>query len=203
LGEKSINIFLMFKDIMITKQFTAIFLLSIIAFVGITSVVPLLAIASASTDRNFVAHLSAAPGVDTRATGEAIFHLTADGTALSYKLIVADINGVFMAHIHYKDGSIILWLYPNPNEVGSSGQTACINVLSGGSPSACPGYIEGRFSGILAKGTLTAENLRPSDCAGCDGFTFPQLISAIESGNAFVNVHTALVPTGAIQGTIE
>jgi hypothetical protein len=151
----------------------------------------------------FTAHLSAAPGVKTHATGEAIFHLSPDGTQLSYKLIVANINNVFMAHIHYKDGSIIVWLWPNPNEVRAHGQTACLAVLSGGNPSKCPGYIQGRFDGVLVQGTLTAANLKPSDCAGCDGLTFSQLVSAMESGSAFVNVHTVQNPGGEIQGTIR
>jgi hypothetical protein len=161
--------------------------------------------ASASMGRGgetFVAHLSAAPGVTT-STGEAIFHLSSDGTMLSYRLIVANINDVFMAHIHFIDGSIIVWLYPNPNVVGSSGQLGCIGILSGGSPSLCPGLIQGRFSGVLAQGTITAANLASSDCVGCNGFTFSELIQAIQSGNAFVNVHTLSNPAGEIQGFIN
>jgi hypothetical protein len=162
--------------------------------------------ASASMGRGgetFVAHLSAAPGVMTTSTGEAIFHLSPDGTMLSYKLIVANINDVFMAHIHFIDGTIIVWLYPNPNVVDSSGQLGCIGILSGGSPSLCPGLIQGRFSGVLAQGTITAANLASSDCAGCNGFTFSELIQAIQSGNAFVNVHTLSNPAGEIQGFIN
>jgi hypothetical protein len=119
-------------------------------------------------------------------------------------LIVNEIHNVFMAHIHFSDGSIITWLSPNPNVVGLEGQTDCINVLaSGANPSACPSYIKGEFEGVLASGTITAKNLEASDCAGCNGFTFAQLIAAIESGNAFVNVHTLKNPGGEIQGTIK
>jgi hypothetical protein len=188
-----------------TMPIRALLVLSLALIIfGSISLIPALPAANASSGRvNFVAHLSAAPGVTTRATGEAIFHLSADGSTLSYKLIVSNINNVFMAHIHYEDGSIILWLYPNPNLVSASGQSACIAVLSGGNPSACPGYVQGRSSGILAQGTLTAANLSPADCAGCNGFTFQDLISAMMSGNAFVNVHTTQNPGGEIQGTIQ
>src|SRR5688572_27776581 len=36
----------------------------------------------------------------SHAVGNAIFQLNEDGTALSYKLIVANIENVFQAHIH-------------------------------------------------------------------------------------------------------
>ena len=62
--------------------------------------------------------------------------------------------------------------------------------------------LKGEFEGVLAQGTITAANLKASDCAGCNGMTFAQLISAMKAGNAFVNVHTTQNPGGEIQGTI-
>ena len=55
--------------------------------------------------QTFVAHLSASqevqtPAIASNARGQAIFQLSADGNALSYELIVANINAVQAAHIH-------------------------------------------------------------------------------------------------------
>lgn len=59
--------------------------------------------ANADEDRTFVAHLSGDEEVPPRATlaqGQAIFHLSTDGTRLEYKLRVANIENIVAAHIH-------------------------------------------------------------------------------------------------------
>lgn len=119
--------------------------------------------------KNFVAPLKGeqeAPPVDTNATGLAKFQLSADGTVLSYKLIVANIDNVVASHIHIapagQNGSVVLFLY------GS--------VAPGGGPS----------NGILAQGTKTAANLVGS----LAGQPLSDLISLMSAGNAYVNVHT-------------
>jgi CHRD domain len=122
---------------------------------------------------------------------------------LYYVLIVNEIRNVFMAHIHFQDGSIIVWLSPNPNQAKMEAQTDCLNIASGPNPSPCSGFISGEFDGVLTSGTITAANLQASDCVGCNGMSFAQLISAIESGNTFVNVHTIQNPGAEIQGTIS
>src|SRR5919109_198301 len=49
------------------------------------------------------------------ARGSAIFQLNAAGDALRYQLIVANIDNVFMAHIHRAavgvNGPMVVWLY--------------------------------------------------------------------------------------------
>ncbi|AHM59648.1 CHRD domain-containing protein [Flammeovirgaceae bacterium 311] len=94
---------------------------------------------------NMRAHLGGdqeVPVAETKATGQAIFQLSKDGTELSYKLIVANIENLRMAHIHVapvgSNGVVVVWLYPD------------------GPP---PMPIPGRFSGILAQGTITADDL--------------------------------------------
>ena len=138
------------------------------------------------------------------ATGVAIFHLNQSTGSISYTLRVSNIEDVFMAHIHLSPtGGILLWLYPNPNTVASGGEAACLAVLSGGPISSCPGYHAGKFSGILAQGTITSADLSGSTtCAGCIGVTFNALVSDLEAGQAYVNVHTYQQPAGEIAGTI-
>lgn len=140
--------------------------------------------ASEMAVQSFRAHLSGAeevPAVETRATGQAVFRLSKDGTELSYRLMVANIEDVMMAHIHLapagENGPVVVWLYPD------------------GPP---PQLIEGRFSGVLATGTITE-----ADLVGLlsDG-TMEDLVEELRSGGAYVNVHTEANPGGEIRGQI-
>lgn len=176
--------------------------------IPLTAGLPFAGAAPPATPRTFMAHLSAALGVSTTASGEATFHLSPDGKSLSYELTVSNIDDVFMAHIHLSPSmDILVWLYPNPNTVASGGESACLAVLSGGSIGACPGFISGQFSGLLAKGTITVADLAGSTtCPGCSGLSSPTmsaLVSDMAAGQTFVNVHTVQNPGGEIQGTIS
>ena len=73
----------------------------------------------AAAAHNLRTHLSGdeeVPARDTAAQGQAIFHVNEDGTVISYKLIVANIENVTQAHIHLAsagaNGGIVAWLYP-------------------------------------------------------------------------------------------
>ena len=111
--------------------------------------------------------------IETNAQGQAIFQLSPDGSELSYKLIVANIENVFQAHIHIGppgvNGPIAVWLYPSTT------------------PGAGP-LGQGRIQGPIAEGTITSANLVNQGATGIT--TLAQLIAAIEAGNAYVNVHT-------------
>jgi hypothetical protein len=140
---------------------------------------------SANGPSNYRTHLTGAeevPAVETRAQGQAIFKLSADGTELHYKLIVANIENVTQAHIHVGaagvNGPVVVWLYPD------------------GPP---PQLIEGRFQGVLASGTITADDL-VGDLAGQP---LSALIDHINAGNAYVNVHTLANPGGEVRGQID
>jgi hypothetical protein len=140
---------------------------------------------AANSPRNFRTHLSGTEEtvpVDTRAQGQAIFRLSADGTALHYRLNVANIENVFMAHIHYgppgENGPIVAWLYPaSPPSV----------------------LIPGRFSGVLAAGVVQDTNLT----GPLSGQTVQDLVDLIQDGEAYVNVHTSQFPSGEIRGQIH
>ncbi|MGQ0604006.1 MAG: CHRD domain-containing protein [Anaerolineales bacterium] len=124
---------------------------------------------AAGDNRNFVAHLSGeeeVPPVATLAQGQAIFHLSKDGTELHFKLIVANIENVVAAHIHLApagvNGPVVAFLYgPAP---------------AGG----------GRTDGVLAEGTITAATL----IGPLAGRPLSDLIAAMEAGNTYANVHT-------------
>lgn len=120
-------------------------------------------------NRNFVAHLSGdeeVPQVATLAQGQAIFHLSKDGTSLAYKLIVANIENVVASHIH----------------IGAKGVNGPVVVFLYGP--AAPGG--GRSDGVLAEGTITAEKF----VGPLAGKSLRDLLDAMRAGNAYVNVHT-------------
>ena len=134
---------------------------------------------------NFRTHLSGdneVPPRVTDATGEAIFQLSKDGTVLSYKLIVANIENVTMAHIHLapagSNAGFVAWLYPS--------QAPAL-------------LIPGPSNGILAQGVITQANL----VGALAGQPLSALINAMKAGNTYVNVHTSQYGAGEIRGQIS
>jgi hypothetical protein len=73
---------------------------------------------SAAVNGNFRTHLSGDEEVPVRVTnaqGQALFKLSDDGTELSYKLIVANIDNVVASHIHVGaagvNGPVVAFLF--------------------------------------------------------------------------------------------
>jgi CHRD domain len=135
----------------------------------------LIAAAAAGINSNWSEHLSGdfeVPVRDTQGQGQAIFHLSSDGTSLEYKLIASNIENVFMAHIHRgaptENGPIVVWLAPS---------TAPVAGPPGG----------GRTDGVLAEGTITAANL----VGPLAGQPLSALVELMNSGRAYANVHTS------------
>lgn len=143
-----------------------------------------------SNGGNFGTPLAAAEEVmpagvvnQSRARGNARFRLNAAGDTLAYRLIVANIENVFQAHIHRAaagvNGPIVVWLYPSTAPVpGALGQ--------------------GRIDGVIARGTITAANL----VGPLAGSSLAALLDEIKNGNAYVNVHTndGVAPTNTGPG---
>jgi hypothetical protein len=109
---------------------------------------------------------------ETPARGNAIYMLSEDGTTLEYKLIVANIENVFMAHIHRgpagESGPVVVWLYPStaPNQPGPLGA--------------------GRIDGVIARGTIEADDL----VGPLAGQPLSTLVDLLRDGGAYTNVHT-------------
>ncbi|MCC5907468.1 MAG: CHRD domain-containing protein [Balneolaceae bacterium] len=140
--------------------------------------------AASANNRNFRANLNGdneVPPADTRARGQATFQLSKDGTAIHYKLIVANIENVTMAHIHVGvagvNGPVVAWLYPSAPP---------------------PALIPGRTNGILAEGEITASNL----VGQLAGEPLEALLELMRSGGVYVNVHTSQFPGGEVRGQI-
>jgi CHRD domain len=118
--------------------------------------------------QNFVAALSGndeVPARDTLARGVATFNLRDDGSALDYRLNVANIDNVFAAHIH----------------CGAAGVNGPVGVtLFMGAPAS------GTVNGTLAEGSITA----PDPGNACGWTDLAAVVAALQSGNTYVNVHT-------------
>lgn len=124
---------------------------------------------AAASDLVFLARLSGdeeVPVRDTPAGGTAMFRLSPDGTTLSYRVVVHTIDNVVAAHIHL-------------GEAGVNGPV--VAFLFGPVPPA-----GGRTNGVLATGTITAEDL----VGLLDGQPLSTLVAAIAAGETYVNVHT-------------
>jgi CHRD domain len=109
---------------------------------------------------------------DTHARGNAIYKLSDDGSRIEYRLVVANIENVFMAHIHMApagvSGPIVVWLYP--------GTTPGVTAPLGG----------GRIDGVIVQGSLGA-----SDFIGpLAGHPLSDLLALMRSGGVYTNVHT-------------
>jgi hypothetical protein len=122
----------------------------------------------AAASQDFTARLSGeheVPPRATDATGVATFQLNEDGTALAYSVNVSDIENVFAAHIHCGAKRVN----------GPVGVTLFMGTPGGG-----------EVNGTLAKGTITA----PDAGNGCNWADLAAVVAAMNSGNAYVNVHT-------------
>ncbi len=146
-----------------------------------------IAIASvtAASPKNFVTPLSGGEEVPANGSlgrGAAVFQLSPDGTEMSFRLIASNIENILQAHIHIgpagENGPVVVFLYPD-------------------APPAV--LIPGRHDGVLNTGTFTAADFR----GPLGGMSMDALVDALESGNAYVNVHTTQLPGGEIRGQLD
>ena len=112
------------------------------------------------------------PPRSTPASGNAIYRLNDEETAIRYRLIVEDITNVVQAHIHAgprgSNGPIVVWLFPS---------TAAREPLPGGG---------GPIEGVIARGTITAADL----VGPLSGQPLSVLVDLLRNGGAYTNVHT-------------
>ncbi len=130
----------------------------------------------------FRADLSGAnevPAVASAAGGSCGFQL--EGGLMRYSVEVHGITGVVGSHIHVgavgANGPIRVVLYPFPGGPNFSST------------------VTGDVSGVLMEGSF--------DAADLTGITFEGLVSAMRSGQAYCNVHTAVNRGGEIRGQIR
>jgi len=115
-------------------------------------------------------------------SAKAIFRLSQDGKKLEYTLKVQNIENITMSHLHLgkvgRFGSPVVWLYPS---------------------SPPPKLIPGKFSGILAEGTIEAEDL----IGPLRNKPLSELIKHMERDHTYANIHTKQHPRGEIRGSVR
>src|SRR5215510_2475448 len=119
-------------------------------------------------DNTFNAMLSGSeevPPRDTTASGSASFTLSLDGTALDFRVNVANIQNVFASHIHCGTSGVN----------GPIGVTLFMGTPGSGSPKR-----------VLAQGIITG----PDAGNACGWETLDDVVAALRSGDTYVNVHT-------------
>jgi hypothetical protein len=161
--------------------------------------------AHAGPTERFTAHLTGGDAnnnfVDTTATGQAVFEVVDDGTAIRYRVNVAGIENLWMAHIHVAadaggNGPPAFWLVPTTPQAAPSAPNNVTERIQGNLAS---GYVmsDAQLGGLLAGGTVG------------------DLVDAMAKGRAYVVVHTndfdpdtpsgvaGDSPRGELRGAIE
>lgn len=106
------------------------------------------------------------PARTTTASGQATFDVADDGSVIRYRVSVTSINNLIMGHIHI-------------GKAGENGAVA-VDLVAVAQPGG------GAKTGVVGEGTITAAMLK----GPLQGKTLADLIAAMESGNAYVNLHT-------------
>jgi CHRD domain len=115
------------------------------------------------------------PPVQTSASGMAWFKPMQDN--VWFEINVTNIQGVTMAHIH-------------SGKQGENGPPV-VPLYKSDTPSQ-------QMSGILAKGNITADTFQ----GPMAGKQLSDLITAMQNGETYVNIHTQQNPDGEIRGQI-
>jgi hypothetical protein len=129
----------------------------------------------------FVANLSAAEEVPARPTAaNGTAQIIVDGNQISYAIEVDDITAITFSHIHTAaagvNGPVRLFLYP-PRAGDPAPQVTTTDKH------------------ILVQATV--------DASSVNGISYEELLNAMRTGNAYVNVHTAQFPSGEMRGQIR
>ncbi|HZE87914.1 MAG TPA: CHRD domain-containing protein [Verrucomicrobiae bacterium] len=141
-----------------------------------------------SNEKSFKATLSGAqevPSNSTTGTGEFRAQLDTAGTTLSYELEYSALEGAstLFAHVHL-------------GQRGASGGVSFFLCGGGGKP-PCP------TTGGTVTGTVTAADVVGPTGQGIAPGEFDEIITAMQSGIAYANVHTDKHPGGEIRGQIK
>jgi hypothetical protein len=133
-----------------------------------------------------------APSVSTTANGEFTATVSPDGSAITYTETYSGLQApVTQSHIHVGqlsvNGSVVIFLC----------QTQAAPDPTGLAP-PCPQ--EGTVSGTITAANVIAGSMAPQQLAAKD---LTAVLTAIQAGAAYANVHTSVSPGGEIRGQIH
>lgn len=122
------------------------------------------------------------------------FEMTVTGSTLSYTLKYSKLSSTAtMAHIHFAqpgvNGGIFLWL------CGSA--ISQIQPVPAGTPT-CPAD-----GGTVSRSGITAADIQAVSAQNLSAGDFAGALSILNSGDAYVNVHTIMFGGGEIRGAVK
>lgn len=140
-----------------------------------------LATSTTTTQRDFVGQFSGdqeVPAVTSKARGNVTFQLSEDGSELTYKVDVSDIEHVTHMHLH-------------SGQAGENGPPIV---------PVHPGHGHGNHgSSVQGEGVIRAADLR-GPFANSTSLT--SLVQAMEDGKTYVNIHTETFPQGEVRAQV-
>ena len=162
---------------------------------ALAAALPVVAQAQSGPLRAFLLGYEEVPSVATRASGTFEARVARDNQSVDFTLEYAGLQGtVTQAHIHFAqkgvNGHIVVWLCGTATNPGPAGTQPC---PAGG------GSVSGTFSAANVMGSLGTATPGQQLAAG----DLARFIDAMESGVAYVNVHTSLSPGGEIRGQVS
>ena len=124
------------------------------------------------------------PPVDTDAAGSAVFDLREDDEVLRYEVAATGLENTLQGHIHAggpgENGPVVAFLYDFAPLDASAEEARTL------------------------EGTLGNANVTADDLVGpLEGESLDALVDLIDSGEAYVNLHTTANPSGEIRGQIS
>jgi CHRD domain-containing protein len=128
-------------------------------------------------------------------TGTGTFEATVTGSTLSYRLTFSRLSSdAIMAHIHFAqpavNGGVFLWLCQS--------STNPAPALVAAKTPTCPAG-----GGTVSRSGVSAEDILAVSGQNVSNGEFAGIVSIIESGDAYVNVHTKNFPGGEIRGQVK
>lgn len=131
------------------------------------------------------------PAVSSKGSGEFVAEISQDATKIDYTLTWKDLEGttVQQAHVHFGQHLVN----------GGVAAFFCSNLANPpANTPACPGPASGELKGVITAATV----IGPAG-QGIAAGEFSELLKAIRSGNAYVNVHTDKHPGGEIRAQLN
>jgi hypothetical protein len=173
-------------------------------FVGVAFLMMVVGLVAADKDKNTIRTRltgleETTATINSPGSGEFTATISEDGTMIKYEETYRNLSStVTQSHIHFGrpglTGGIVLWLCYNPALV-----TAPAGVPK---PQICP-----QASPATITGTLTEADVIASPVVGGQGIDsgaagFAEMVKAIRTGSAYVNVHTTNHASGEIRGRL-
>jgi hypothetical protein len=130
------------------------------------------------------------PSISTAGTADFTADVAKDGQSVSWQMTYSNLQGsVTQSHIHFGQRGV----------TGGISVFLCTNLGNGpAGTQGCPGPHDGSISGTFGPNDVigpTAQGIAPGE--------WDELISAIDAGMAYANIHSTLWPAGEIRAQLN